>query len=986
MEGYVRSFELNTVETYLAEDVGKCAELLKTDSLQFSLLHQNIRSLNKHIDELEIIIERLNQNFHCIILSETWDLPDVSILQIGGYHLLYNCGDINQNDGLVVYIRDDLDYAFEIIHLGSVKVLQVTVKFYNKEIIVTGIYKPPSVSSADFNENMSKYLSNCPRNKDLHILAGDVNINILDSDEISEEYLNILNTEGFVSTINNYTRIQNESRSCIDHIFLQDKKGSVSTINPIILETDITDHSATILQLLFEMQSDKNKTVSVSKDVLNYEKLNSSLASETWLEIYSENDVGLAVDKFLTKLEKYIGENTGLVKYKQTKKSPWITNGLIKSISMKNKLYRSAKNNPTLDNMGNYKRHRNLLNTLIRAAKKDYYQNQILSGNDRSSKKIWECVNKICKKGGTQNVHQIRTQAGIVLSQERTIADTFLNYFTNIGKTLADQIAHCCADGSPALAEKKNCKSIYIELTDENEVMKYMLGLKDRRTPGVDKLKSETIKQISRFICKPLTYIFNKSIETGTFPVQFKQTIIVPIYKSGDRMCLQNYRPISLITNFAKIFEKILCQRLTSFFNKTDVLSSEQYGFREDRSTNDAILDLTTNIYKALDAKNPSLAVFVDLSKAFDTVSHNQLLHMLERLGVRGVSHKLLASYLSQRSQYVRIGNSASRSSEIQYGVPQGTVLGPLLFNVYIHDMFHLDTKAKITTYADDTALFFTSDNWQSLKDIVQAELLKFFHYFKKKLLTVNIEKTCFVPFVSLASNLPSFSFLNIAGCCDCKEVEIGAENKIKYLGVYIDSHMRWNEHIKYVTNKVRSMLCKFKYFRSILTRSQMRILYHGLVEPHLAYGIAAWGGATNNHLTCLEVVQKWVLKLIHHKPKTYPTETLFNETGIFDIRQLFCIYVLTSQYKLKKVDHNIHTYLIRNKSVYSSAPKVDKTVTQRSFYYLGPLLYRKLPIDIQNLNSLVHFKNKVKKWLKLKPRLEIHSFIDLKNLYYIPT
>ena len=457
-----------------------------------------------------------------------------------------------------------------------------------------------------------------------------------------------------------------------------------------------------------------------------------------------------------------------------------------------------------------------------------------------------------------------------------------------------------------------------------------------------------------------------------------------PIFKCGDKLEVTNYRPITLITGLAKVIEKIIKAQMTSFLSKHKILAEQQYGFREKRSSQDAMVDLTTKIYKTLEQRRAAMAVFVDLAKAFDTVDHDQLLESLHKIGFRGIPYNLFKDYLTNRPQYVTIQNEASEIKQVEFGVPQGTVLGPILFNIYLNDLFSLNLAGQITSFADDTVIFFEAENWTSLKRTVELEMTKVFHFFKAKLLTVNTTKSYCIPFTSYGKYLPRYDQVTVFEHCACPNEVIHIALKGKYLGILIDAHLRWDYHAQVVAKKVRSLLYKFKYLKRFFSIVHLRILYHALVEPHLTYGILAWGGITNNYLTPLEKVQKWVLKIIYSKNRSFPSNELYQQSQMLDIRGYFCLMILTNQHKNRaQLCHLDHRYETRNKENTTKTPATTKTMTQRSYYFLGPHIYNKIPNTLKAINSNKLFKKRIKTWILEKPRIYIHSLIDIENTYY---
>ena len=434
--------------------------------------------------------------------------------------------------------------------------------------------------------------------------------------------------------------------------------------------------------------------------------------------------------------------NARIVFYNKINRNPWITNGLINSINHKNTLYKKTKKNPNnISIIQEYKDYRNRLSELIKKVKEDYYKAQI-DKNKNCPKNMWQCVKNIESKSVNNEINRIKLENGEITSNKQKISDLFNTFFTEMGGNLAKKIKPV----KRKFPKTQTANSIFLEQTNQQEIMQIITELKPNKAPGLDTLRAETIKQIAGYITDPLEYIFNKSLNCGTFPRAFKTAIIKPLFKTGDRLDLHNYRPISLLSCLSKIYERIIKKRLSDYINRYHLLSGNQYGFQEGKSTQDAIAEVISKVYAAMDNSKPAICIFVDLAKAFDTVSHQDLLNTLENIGIRGNALNLLESYLQGRKQCVKIGDSVSSTKNVLFGVPQGTVLGPLLFNLYVNDIFNIPISGQIISFADDTVLIYKDENWQRLKDKIQEDLPTLLDFFASKLLTINIKKTKYVP------------------------------------------------------------------------------------------------------------------------------------------------------------------------------------------------------------------------------------------------
>lgn len=267
----------------------------------------------------------------------------------------------------------------------------------------------------------------------------------------------------------------------------------------------------------------------------------------------------------------------------------------------------------------------------------------------------------------------------------------------------------------PSRNIKRNQLSIFLGATTEFEVINIVYKCKSKLSTDCHDVDMALVKKVIKNISKPLSYICNLSFQTGCVPNKMKIAKVIPIYKNGNKQNFTNYRPISLLPQFSKILEKLFNSRLEKFIEKHKIINESQYGFGTQRTTSMAIIEATEEITNALDKKEYTVGIFMDLKKAFDTINHSILINKLEQYGIRGVAGNWIKSYLSGRVQTVQIEQTTSRNLGITCGVPQGSVLGPRLFNLYVNNIFNVSTLLKLILFADDTNIFFSSDNYNEL-------------------------------------------------------------------------------------------------------------------------------------------------------------------------------------------------------------------------------------------------------------------------------
>lgn len=940
-----------------------------------NVIHVNICGITTNFNNLLAFLQSLEVDFDLVVLSETHIFNNIQQFHIAGYDTFYNESKINRCDGTIIYAKSGLVLHSEIIIINETKFLRITLEKNSVTIGVVAHYRLPSLSQDTFISDLELLLGNFNQCS-VEIFVGDTNLNILDarSKNISK-YLGLLGSFGYKNLINDVTRTDGDTKTCIDHFAVKiNNKKYINETNSVILRSSLSDHYPILLNLKlhYEKQSITPQTLKF-KEKIDKLRLTELLQNETWQDILQSGDPNQVAEKLVNKLQNILQKckTKQKIKSKTKRLKPWITEGLVTSIRNRDKLKRSLARNPhNNEALKKYKLYRNMLSKLLNSAKIQYYKNSI-SKNKKKPKKLWETFREITNQDPPKNlIKTIINDQGVEISDSLLMADAFNEFFRTVGSTLAGEIN---VPSVKTRETKKHTRTIFLNPITDNELILQINDLKNGSVGGEDGVSVEILKSNHVYLIKPIRHLVNGVFSTGVFPDIFKKSIIIPIYKSGEKKEKTNYRPIALTSTISKIIEKCIKLRLYQFLEREKLLSPFQFGFREGHSAEDAIAEVTDFIVGSFNEGYKPLAVFLDLSKAFDTVEHHTLLQKLENFGIRGIALELFKSYLSNRTQSVKIRDSISQSGVVECGVPQGTVLGPILFLIYVNSITQMANNGRIICFADDTALLVRDRTWRGAFDKCEEAMAQIKHWLDSNLLTLNSDKTHFLTFSKTKRDLPDKEYFvlhnnncKIKTTCKCNQ-KITRKDNIKYLGVFFDQCMTWQNHVNYVNKKLRSLLYKFYELRQVLPYCMIKNLYQALVESILTYGITAWGASCKNVLKSLFVTQKYILKIMLFKKKRYSTTLLFKEANILSLRQLYIKNIIRFSFSNPKFNNIISHHSIgtrANKNNNLNLPKALFSSTQRHISFILPKIINVLPNYLKVNVNYNKIKNRIDSWI----------------------
>lgn len=931
-------------------------------------LYINAQSLRNSLNDLQSFINELNFRIELVLVVETWlNESDKKYYNLINYQSFHSVREVGNGGGASIFIHNDYDIG-NIIFEESVNNNNFLLLSLLKQHINIGLaYRQPNNKLDPNGKLFMNKLELLLSTHNKSYFFGDFNFNLFADTPQITEYKNLIYSNGFkfLNSFSNQfpTRINNrfESSTSIDHIFTDLHFFKDTLKHNFYLFDGIGDHKNIILNINQEQSHENTKTPS-SFSFINNNKIHN-------LKLL-ENVNANTFDNFLNDIKSIIKENTVSFVRKSKSKKPYVNKHILKLIKIRNRYMTLKVKYPHSEYLlERFRFYKSLVFKAVKTSKKTYYE-KIFKENTTNPRITWQHINNLLyNKTNTKKPEcsQLKRN-GISTTEPEIIANHLNDFFINVPNTITNNLNINMEYMEQAHQEEHydikfgfTCPEV-----TEDEIKLIINNLTSSNACDIYGISNNFIKFHKNSLITSLTTLININIFSGHFPDCLKIGIVTPIHKNGDKTSTNNYRPITISPVIGKIFEYAILRRLEDHVFTNNIIHSNQFGYVKRSNTEVAISHILNPIYTHLDTRNAVSLTCIDLSKAFDCINHDILILKLKKLELAPFFLKLLISYLSNRKQATKIGNTLSAFLTIIFGTPQGGVLSGLFFNIYVNSIFHLPLSGEIFLYCDDMSIVNHATNSETLKEMIENDLKLIRDWLDIHILVPNISKTKYLLFHN-KMRFESFTehALNIKFC----NILIERVEHIKILGIDIDETLSFKWHLQTIHNRIISFAYALKRIRYLLSDKTLLCLYYAHIQSHLHYMNFIWTPITQYLMNSIEVAQRKALKIILKKSWCCSRNELYNikilpVSVLCDVNS--CLQVFKVSKRLTKCNievvtaNQIHQFHTRYREDFV-IKSCNTVLSSQNFFIRGFNLYNSLPQEIKRFNSLSIVKNRIR-------------------------
>ena len=867
------------------------------ESNDFKILNLNCRSILNKAEELLHILKEINPDIVC--LTETWldqSTPQNNFIP-SGYSIIRKDRTEafkqrygrNRGGGIAVLYKDNIKIETKSYLTNKTEeILWVEVKG-KQNFLLSVVYRPDYCDILNDDENESILEESVRKATEITnriILAGDLNIDMSNStNNQTEQLTDILSCYGLQQFVNKPTRINNSGKATIiDHIWASKDTNLIKKVDTFIA---LSDHLGTYASLNLPKTKPEEKKVyrrcwkEYSKELLN-EKLLENIEKSKLKQLINTEEVNHAMTELTNVILRTINEIAPMKEIKifnQRINIPWYTQELHDMITYKKELLSDYYSTKIESLKTSVKSISNKIGYIKRKLKQRYITEKVAeAGTD--SKKLWKVINFI-----TNRTTSRKTVEPDFINQEK--ADSFNRHFATVGQKVQEELGF--------QSEKADLfeRLMGFEFNQEKEetISKIIDLIKIDIATGEDGIPAKILKDGKITITPYLTQIVNLSYKWNIFPDNMKIAVIKPLHKKEDINLIGNYRPISLLPVLSKIFEKSATNQLIKYLEENNLIAHNQHAYRKGHSTTTCLAEVLNHVHKLVDQKKHCGIVSLDLSKAFDSINHDLLLNKLIKLNLSTTALLWIKSYLTNRHQKTKFENYVSSSAEIKSGVPQGSIIGPLLFLIFTNDLpLAFNEKCHIMSYADDTQLIVQAENLPDLVRKIEEVINIAQNWYSSNSMKNNTGKSEIL-IINAKKNLKR---INIKVKDGNKIIKIHPKPFIEVLGVIIDDKLNWSKQTSAVKKKAFNCIRSIHRVNPMLPVKLRIFLYTTLVTPILDYADVIWGHCGEVQMMNLQKAQNFAIKSIVGKKKYDSTTEAFSKLKFLNLNQRQTVHEAT--------------------------------------------------------------------------------------------
>lgn len=922
-----------------------------------SVGHLNARGLMSKLDQLRIVLR--NQTFDVIGISETRldDSIDDAEIHIKGYHNKVYRRDRNKHGGgVLLYIKDKWTVTNVSKH-EFLEVLTLDIKQLNSPTLKLGVvYRPPD-SLVQWYTDFDSVAEELATSAENIIVMGDFNVDQLKDDRMTK----VMNTYNYKQLIAEPTRVTKDTSTLIDHMYVtNDENFSTAGVIPF----GISDHHFTyVIRKKVKCGPRKHTTIQYR----DYKHLDEALLIQDmcnvdWNTIRNMSDINEMWSTFKDQFNNIIDKH---IPYKERRinvnSEKWINDDIITAMRQRDYLHSKAlKSNSELD-WSLFKRSRNIVVSKVREAKRTFVD-EAIEQSSMKPKDMWDRLKQFIPSKSKSVSTSYLDVNGKLISQSDEMANAFNDFFCNIGHNLGKDFD--CSLPSVEMLMEPN--SFSIPKMTESFVKKEIFKMSSAKATGLDNISVKLLKMTSSVITNILTYIMNFSIENCIVENDWKVARVTPIFKSGDEHTVNNFRPVSVLPIVSKILERHVFNSFYEYLSVNNLITNCQSGFRPKHSCETVLTSLIDRWLKNIDQGKLTGVLFIDLSKAFDTVNHTVLLHKLKMFGVSDNTLEWFESYLCSRKQLVSWNGVLSEPRDITIGVPQGSILGPLFFILFVNDYPKCLRHSHATIYADDTSQDVSDKCIDVIERKLKDDLINSINWMKCNKLTMNLKKTqCML--IGTSQRLANCRKM----CINIDNIVLETVDSSKLLGVNIDCYLSWSDHIDILSKKISKKIGVLKRLKSFMSYQALLKVYNSIIFPHFNYCCTIWSNAkcTNNVDKIFRLQKRAARVILNVQNVMTPSDVMFSKLRWMPIPDYFLyrkailvfkvLHQLTPEYlNVFKFVNQVSTRSTRqsvNNLLY--VPKARTEYYRRSFIISGSVLWNNMSQTLRNCTTLDSFK-----------------------------